>query len=392
MKERREKGSGSITKINNNKYQARLKYKGHNYNAYFDSEKEASKQLIIVKNQIDLGQYFKPCTVKLGDYLSEWLSLYALESVKQSTYMSYTGYINGHIIPNIGGIPLATLTTDQLQTFFVKKKKGGRLDGKAGGLSDKTLRNIFNMLHLALEQAVESKKIMYNPINAVKLKAHVTPEMRVLSVDEQNALMSHVKASDRIESFGILFTLLTGIRFGELLGLKWSDFDFNNKTFKIRRTLNRLQKVDTENNASNKTEIVLSTPKSIQSNRKVPVFNSLWIDLLEYKSKQELLFGELGITSQGFFISNYLGSPMEQRTYTDLYKKLYSISGITDATFHTLRHTFATRALEAGMDVNVLASILGHADPSVTLKVYAHALPDHKKESMDKMECYYNAE
>lgn len=167
----------------------------------------------------------------------------------------------------------------------------------------------------------------------------------------------------------------------------------------IRRTLGRLQKVDEKGRLVQKsagitsTEIVVRSPKSDLSKRKIPLFDELWKDLMAYKEKQDALKGTLGKAyhDEDYVFATPLGAACDPKVYQTLFKRVVADAGIEPTNFHALRHTFATRALESGMDIKVLSTILGHAQASTTLNLYAHALPDHKKDSMEKMRGHYKS-
>ena len=139
------------------------------------------------------------------------------------------------------------------------------------------------------------------------------------------------------------------------------------------------------------TEIVVRTPKSELSMRKIPLFDELWNDLMAYKEKQNALKDALGseYQDQGYIFATPLGHHNDPKVYQTLFKRIVADAGIESANFHALRHTFATRALESGMDIKVLSALLGHAQAPTTLNLYGHVLPDHKKISMEKMRGNY---
>ena len=179
------------------------------------------------------------------------------------------------------------------------------------------------------------------------------------------------------------------MRIGELLGLKFEDIDFKAKTITIRRTLNRLKVYD---KPGKKTDIVLGEPKTDKAKRVIPLQDFLIPLLRKHQAKvafEKVRAGNMYMDS-GFVICNEFGKHIEPRTYQDFFKKMLKKVNVPAANFHTLRHTFATRALENGFDVKVLADILGHADASTTLNKYAHALPDHKRQAMEKLSSLYN--
>ena len=318
-----------------------------------------------------------------------------LPTVKQSTYVSYEAYARLHVEPALGRIKLCDLTVERFQKLFNKKHKA---TGNEKSLSEKSLRNLYNMLHNCLEQAVINGHLMRNPIHGVKLPTVPKREKRILSQAEQIALQAAASQSRTLTAFAIIFTLSTGVRLGELLGLQWGDVDYVNRSVTIRRTVGRLHKIDENGYKVAKapgvvtTEIVTKTPKSVTSMRTIPLFDQVWNDLMIYKGKQEGLFLSMGlkVTPETFiFASPATGGVYEPRTFEDVFKRTLDEAGLRNINFHALRHTFATRALEAGMDIKVLSSLLGHAQASTTLNFYAHALPDHKKDSMDKMVQYY---
>ncbi len=291
---------------------------------------------------------------------------------------------------------MTALTTEQIQRFFNKKYRG--CQGEKG-LSPKTLKNMYNMFNATLEQAVINNRLIRNPLRGVKLPSVTKKEIDILSAEEQALLHSAASSSAELPAFGIIFTLSTGVRLGELIGFQWGDINVKSHSIRVRRTVGRLQKVDEDGNLVAKepgkttTEIVIRSPKSITSQREIPLFDELWDGLMEYRSRQYEMFDAFGIDFNGstHIFCMPTGKVYDPRTYEDLFKRTLKAADLPSINFHALRHTFATRALEAGMDVKVLSSILGHAQASTTLNLYAHALPDHKRDSMEKMRSFYGA-
>lgn len=394
MSKKKANGEGSISKRSDGRYMARYTVNGKRRAIYGSTHEEVRVKLNEVLNDIAKGTYIAPQKDTVGMWLKEWLVTYALPTVKQSTYISYEGYVRIHLEPELGNVKLTALTTEQIQRFFNKKYRG--YQGKKG-LSPKTLKNMYNMFNATLEQAVINHRLIRNPLRGVKLPSVTKKEIDILSAEEQALLHSAASSSAELPAFGIIFTLSTGVRLGELIGFQWGDINMKKHSIRVRRTVGRLQKVDENGNLVAKesgkatTEIVIRSPKSITSQREIPLFDELWDGLMEYHSRQSEMFDAFGIdfNSSTYIFCMPTGKVYDPRTYEDLFKRTLKAADLPGINFHALRHTFATRALEAGMDIKVLSSILGHAQASTTLNLYAHALPDHKRDSMEKMRSFY---
>ena len=278
---------------------------------------------------------------------------------------------------------LTAQMTDE-QPFFNERRQNGNVKGP-GGLSPKTLTNMRNLLHLALDQAVKNKLMKENPIEGVRLPKNVQREMRVLSREEQDRLIRAARQAPEPAAFGVIFDLFTGLRLGELCGLRWQNVDMEQGTFQVCETRNRLPNHDDSIAASTSVKTVSST-KTDHSRRTVYLLDELFQDLKYYKEIQDSIAAEYpGYNQEGYVFCQENGQPYEPRTYQDLFKRCVRQAGIRDTNFHALRHTFATRSLEQGMDVVTLSRLLGHANPSITMDKYGHALDDHKRSSIGKL-------
>ncbi len=328
--------------------------------------------------------------ITLGEWMERWLEIYAKPTVKLSTYCSYELYVRAHINPNIGHLYMSSLRADDLQAFFNDRGVRGNLV-TGGGLSPKTLTNIRNMLHMAFDQAVRNRLIFDNIIEAVRIPRIVKKEMRVLNREEQDRLITAARLAPEPAAFGIVFDLFTGIRLGELCGLRWTNVDMERKQFRVCETRNRLPNFDDSlaTSTSVKTE---SNTKTANSRRDVYLMDGLYQDFMEYKLIQDSVAEQYpGYNPDGYVFCQENGRPYEPRTYQDLFKRCVRKAGIRDANFHALRHTFATRSLEQGMDVVTLSRLLGHANPSITMDKYGHALDEHKRVSVEKLGNLYES-
>lgn len=200
MGKKKANGEGSITKRKDGRYMGRYAVESKQKAVYGDFFEEVRQKLNEILNEIAKGAYVEPNKYSVEKWLREWLELYALPTVKRSTYISYEGYVRIHLVPEIGQIKLTSLTTRDLQKFF--KEKAGTEEKK--GLAPKTLRNIYNMLHSALDQAVADHKILRNPTLNVKLPKVKSKEMRVLTVEEQVVLQEAVSRFDELHAYGII--------------------------------------------------------------------------------------------------------------------------------------------------------------------------------------------
>ena len=318
-----------------------------------------------------------PMSVTLGEWYEYWLDTYMKDTVKQSTYASYRSYLNKHFYV-LGKILLKKLEPHTLQEFYNYKFR-------EEGLSPKTLRNYHMALHKCLQQAVKERLLVYNPCDAVTLPSGEKPEIVAFTNDQQRAL---VQASYR-HRYGVFIRLdlCTGLRMGELLALKWEDIDFSTAQLHVRRTINRLAKYEAHD-GENKTEIVFGTPKTKNSRRTIPLTRTMADELTRWKQQQaqdKIRAGDK-YTDDGFIVTNEFGHYFEQKTFKDYYDRLLKDADIGHFTFHALRHTFATRALERGMDYKTLSAILGHYSVAFTMDTYVHSMDEHKRREMDKMD------
>lgn len=388
---RRVKGEGSLYQTADKTWVYQYKIDGKRKTKRFQRKADARAfidSLMTSQQQSFLSSAGRIEVLTVGEWIDRWLEKYARPAIKLSTYCSYEQYVRGHIKPLLGAKYLNALTAEDLQDFFNDRAKNGNLKGK-GGLSPKTLANLRNMLHLAFSQAVKNKLIQENLVESVVLPKVRAQEMRVLSREEQNRLILAARRAPEPAAFGIIFDLFTGLRIGELCGLRWENVDMERRAFKVCETRSRLPNFDPSIETSTSVHTVKST-KTDNSRRTVYIMDGLFQDLLEYRAIQMSIIAKYpAYNLDGYVFCQENGQPYEPRTYQDLFKRCVRQAGIADANFHSLRHTFATRALEQGMDVVTLSRLLGHANPSITLDKYGHAMDDHKRVSVERLEGVY---
>ena len=330
-------------------------------NAYLRSGAEAQYQQKV--NSMDKRK------ILVSQIMMEWLDS-RRDAVKESTYAHYKNLAETHILPKLGRIPLGSLTPENINQFLKVLLSSGRIDGK-GGLSPKTVADIRSVLLLALEYARSSQ---YPCPDLGKIfSPHVTrPEMKVLTLEQQEKLENYLFRNPGPMELGSLITLYGGLRIGELCALQWRDIHFESGTLQVSKTILRIQKEDRDK--GKKTQVLISRPKTDSSNRLIPLPGFLLEFLRNFRQESELYL----ITGTKFYL--------EPRMCLEKYKKILKKAGLESHTFHTLRHTFATRCVEKGFDPKSLSEILGHANINTTLQNYVHPSIDLKKEQMDRLE------
>ncbi len=353
---------------------------------YGKTRKEVSEKVNELLRQLQTNTYVEPCKITLYSWLCTWLETYCKNEVRMTTYVNYETYVHKHIKDSIGGYELCKLNTLIIQQFYNEKSKKGRIDGK-GGLSPKTIKNMHDMLHKALAQAVSLDMLVKNPSDFVVLPKKKKAEMRYFTIEEQKQLQQAIKGH-RLE-MPILLALYTGIRQGELLGLPWKNvhIDLNGQSYiKITQTLNRIKNLDED--TSNRTALQINEPKTIHSVRTIPLLPEIAEKLSHYREAQTAYFKTNHLPKSDFVFTSTTGTPIEPRDFQRDFKKILVQNHIRVINVHGLRHTFATRSLESGMNVKTLSAILGHSNVGFTLSTYAHVTENLKSEEISDLKSF----
>ena len=305
--------------------------------------------------------------MKLEDLLNLWLEKYAKLSIKPRSYNKYEAFITLHINPILGNIPINEITSNMLQDFILQKLENGNLKTNKP-LSVNTVFGIVSVLKQAFKLALTLDLIPKDPTVAIKLPQQQEKEIQALTRDEQKRIEEYCLKQTKNNYIGIIICLYTGIRLGELLALTWDDIDFEKKFLFIKKTAYKLK-------INGKNQMVIDKPKTKKSNRIIPLPDKL-INLLQLTKNK---------STSDYILSTKTNNMVDIRSYQRTFESILNKCGIKHYNFHCLRHTFATRALELGMDIKTLSEILGHTNVAITLNRYAHSLLEYKIQEMNKI-------
>lgn len=304
------------------------------------------------------------------DLITAWLNSLQI-NIKESTYARYYHLAHSHIIPRLGKYKVDRITNRTIEEYIAFLMQNGRIDG-SGGLSQKTVSDIFLLIKRSMEYALQSG--YRTSCNLTKMSIKIPKkESRVLSQPEQEKLLCHLTADTDRTKLGILICLYTGIRIGELCALKWEHFNFEIGILMIRQTMLRIQ--DINSNSKNKTKLIITQPKSTCSVRDIPIPNFLLFYIKQFVG-----------SSSDFILTGANDKFIEPRTMQNRFHTCTKTCGIRQANFHSLRHTFATRCVEIGFETKSLSEILGHANVNITLNRYVHSSLDLKRNNMAKLD------
>ena len=300
--------------------------------------------------------------MKYAEWLDIWLENYIKPSVKVRTYERYALIIDKHISTDVGKCEISELSALVLQNFITKLLESGNC--KTGnGLSANSVNAIISVLQSSLQTAHLIGVANEYTANKIKRPKLIERPVECFSLKEQKQIEQAVLNSKKDKLFGILLCLYSGLRIGELIALRWSDIDFAKGLLTVSKSCH-----------DSKNGLIIDEPKTATSRRVIPLPKQLLPILKSIKKK-----------SDSPFVVSANGKPVSVRSYQRSFELLLKRLNIPHKGFHSLRHTFATRALECGMDVKTLSEILGHKNPTVTLNRYAHSLMEHKADMMNRL-------
>lgn len=343
---------------------AKTKY----HSVYGKTYKEVKDKIRLITSQpalLNEKKQQQPILIK--EVITQWLN--SSKSIhKGATEVKYEYLIEKHIIPELGDVPLSSVTSSLLTNFMNRKLEHGSLNSK-GTLSPSYVRSIMSVVVSVLQYAVNEG--MCQPLNINLQKPCIDKrDLEVLSAFDQNRLESALIHNIDETKLGILISLNTGLRIGEVCALSWDDIDFERQIFHIRSTVARVKSMDSGVNS----KLIIDKPKTKSSLRDIPIPSKLLTILVSMKKQSK---GKYVVSAENSFVS--------PRTYEYRYHKILDEYNIPSVNYHTLRHTFATRCIEVGVDVKTLSEILGHANVSITLNTYVHSSMELKRQQLEKL-------
>ena len=378
MGKRRPSDDGMVRKREDGRWEGRIVV-GHDEkglpktkNVLAKTKSECSAKLNALKASLqgpsEPKQRKTNADMTFGAWLDHWYQRECKPKIRPKTQADYENRIYQHVIPELGAIPLARLTAADLQQFYNRLKEGGRLlrvEQYGPGLSDRMVKSCHVTCRVALDQAVAQGLILKNP--ALSCKAPVTrpKEMQVLTGEEVQRLLIQAKEDGCFEL--LLLELTTGLRRGEILALRWDDLDFRTGTLRVERQVQRIQ-----------GKLAVSQPKTRASCRSILLPAPVLEILAQYRQS---------VSSHWMFPSpKKEDSPLDPAAVRKKLSAVLKRAGCPAARFHDLRHTFATSALEHGMDVKTLSTVIGHVSSATTLNVYAHVTDEMRQKAADKID------
>ncbi len=334
----------------------------------FKTKKEAKAYLAEQQTAINKGLYIEQSKLLYKDYLADWFIKKKFK-IGVQTAKVYEEYLNSRIFPDLGNIPLSSISPKDLEDYQLKLTKEG--------LSPWTIKKIFDIIKNSLKYAKDLELIYKNPASKIELSSKKNKELYVWDEEEVSKFLKTAKNTSTHPYYTVfVLAIFTGMRRGEILGLRWKDINFKNNTITVNQTLSRDGKE------------ILNSVKTQSSRRIIDISDQNLIDVL-IKQRQIVLnhkdkYGESYI-DKDLVVCSELGNQLNPSNIRRKMNQLIEISGVSKINFHSLRHTHATLLLSQGVSPKVIQERLGHSSIKVTLDIYSHVLPAMQKEAIQKL-------
>ena len=375
LTQKRKNGEGSIRHRKDGRWEGR-------YTAGYDSEtgkpisksimgktrEEAEELLKAAIRESDIASNRNPDKLTVAEWMSAWFEAYCKPAIRPSTADSYASLMNNYILPNIGEMAICRLTSLDIQRMYGTVKSSGKVRRYEGmtdfSLSNHTVRSIHLLLRQCLEQAVRERRLPFNPVDSCRPPPKENREMKVMPMEKIGLYLETAKQHGVLPMF--FLELSSGLRRGELLALLWSDLDMDNLTISVTKQV-----------SGRKGGLYVSAPKTQNSTRTVAIS----------KQAASLLAAEHAKHPDNpyMFPSPVTGTMYYPDSVGRMHKRLLMKAGMEYIRFHDLRHTFATIALQNGVDIKTLSSVLGHYSAGFTLDTYGHVTNKMQRDAAYKV-------
>ncbi len=384
---KRGHGEGTIYKRTDGRWSAQITVhdpatgKPKRLTLYGRTREEVSAKLTKTLYEQQIGAFVEPNKITLGEWLDIWLNNYKKLKVRKTTFGNYETMIRTYIKPALGNLLLKQIQPSTLQSFYTHLLESGRKK-EAGGLSPRMVHYVHTLIHAALKQAVKEGLIIRNPADAVELPKVKKREIEPLTREEITAFLDAIRGDRLYAAFCL--ALKTGLRRGEILGLRWKDIDFKEKKLHVRQILVEAR----DPNGEKKVALVFQEPKTKKSQRTIPLTDDLIKLLKQHRARQneeKLIFGK-DYQDHGLVFCGEDGRPIWPRNFLRHFTALQKKAGIKHHRIHDLRHTFATLLLAEGEELKNVQELLGHEKISTTADIYTKVLEESKRKAVSKLD------
>ncbi|WP_018249051.1 tyrosine-type recombinase/integrase [Orenia marismortui] len=348
---------------------------GRIYETVQGNKTQAKKRMMELEYELEHSTYIKPSELTLSELLHQWYQDYAQTNLAPSTQEYYDIIINSHIIPLLGGIKISDLEPMHIQRYLSEKLRNGRLDGKSGGLSNKSVKRHYTVINQVLKYAAKLQVIENNPAKYVDPPKPENPEIQALKQEELEKILDIAKGW--IHDF-IYIAAFTGMRRGELLALRWKDVNFKDKSLQIRQSVSKLSG----------GRLIYREPKTKSSIRLISIDDDI-VKILKCRNKEQkenkLKLGSQYNNKYNLVFAKENGDPYLPLYTTRQFNKVAEKANLSNFRLHDLRHTHATLMLQAGIHPKIVQERLGHSSITQTLDTYSHITPSMQRTAVQKL-------
>jgi len=338
------------------------------------TKKQAEELLVILLADLQRGTYVAPNDMTLSDLLDRWMEVHAKHNLAKTTYAIYDAHISNHIKPELGMIQVSKLKAFHLQQFYSKKLEGGRADKKSGGLSPKSVVGIHKVISSALKVAVTWELVVKNVAESISPPRIPETPQQTWTTDHAQTFLGSI-SKHRLHPLYVL-AIVTGMRRGEILGLRWQDIDWDKSTIHIVQSM-----------VATPAGPIITDTKTSSGRRSVVISDGLVALLKEHREKgleEDVFRGSRNVEVQSsaqLVFTSERGTPLNPRNLLRHLQSACERAGVPKIPFHALRHTHATIMLKKGVHPKIVSERLGHSRVGVTLDIYSHVLPGMQAEA-----------